>query len=79
MNLVKPVFTEYERQVLHEIALHRLQPNSIQRILDTLGKPVGKLFQIARESKLPALKGINDRVQGWVQEALSRACRRQTA
>jgi len=70
MNLVKPVFTEYERQVLHEIALHRLQPNSIQRILDTLGKPVGKLFQIARESKVPALKGINDRIQSLVQEGI---------
>jgi hypothetical protein len=70
MNLVKPVFTEYERQVLHEIALHRLQPNSIQRILDTLGKPVGKLFQLARESKNPALRGINDRIQGWVQEGV---------
>src|SRR5436190_8207058 len=70
MNLVKPVFTEYERQVLHEIALHRLQPNSIQRILDTLGKPVGKLFQMARDSKVPALKGINDRVQGWVHEGM---------
>jgi len=70
MNLVKPVFTEYERQVLHEIALHRLQPNSIQRILDALGKPVGKLFQFARESRIPVLKGINDRVQGWVQEGM---------
>jgi hypothetical protein len=70
MNLVKPVFTEYERQVLHEIALHRLQPNSIQRILDTLGKPVGKLFQFARESTNPTLKGINDRVQGWVHEGV---------
>jgi hypothetical protein len=70
MNLVKPVFTEYERQVLHEIALHRLQPNSIQRILDAVGKPVGKLFQLARESKVPALKGINDRVQAWVQEGI---------
>src|SRR3954471_5175946 len=70
MNLVKPVFTEYERQVLHEIALHRLQPNSIQRILDTLGKPVGKLFQYAKESRIPALRGINDRIQGWVQEGV---------
>lgn len=70
MNLVKPVFTEYERQVLHEIASHRLQPNTIQRILDTLGKPVGKLFQMARDSKVPALKGINDRVQGWVHEGM---------
>ena len=70
MNLVKPVFTEYERQVLHEIALHRLQPHSIQRILDVIGKPVGKLFQLARDSSSPALKGISDRVQGWVQEGV---------
>jgi hypothetical protein len=70
MNLVKPVFTEYERQVLHEIALHHLQPHSMQRILDALGKPVVKLLQLARESRNPALRGINDRIQGWVQEGM---------
>ena len=45
MNLVKPVFTEYERQVLHEIALHRLQPNSVQRILDTTAGNIGAFLR----------------------------------
>ena len=70
MNPVKPVFTEYECQVLHEIALHQLHPNTIHRILELLGKPVSKLFRLARESRNPALKGINDRVQGWVHEGM---------
>ena len=70
MTSVTPVFTEYERRVVREIALHHVQPNAVQRILETIGKPVGKLFQMARESRNPALKGISDRVQGWVQEGL---------
>src|SRR5687767_11420727 len=70
MSIVKPVFTEYERQVVHEIAAHRVQPNAVQRLLETVGRPVGKLFQLARESKNPAIKSVSDRVQGWVQEGL---------
>jgi hypothetical protein len=42
----------------------------VQRILETIGRPVGRLFQFARDSRNPALKGISDRVQGWVQEGL---------
>jgi hypothetical protein len=42
----------------------------VQRVLEAIGKPVGRLFQIARESRNPALRGISDRVQGWVQEGL---------
>ena len=70
MTSVTPVFTEYERRVVREIALHQVQPNAVQRILETIGKPVGRLFQFARDSRNPALKGISDRVQGWVQEGL---------
>ena len=70
MTSVTPVFTEYERRVVHEIALHQVQPNAIQRLLDTIGKPVGRLFQYARDSQNPAMKGISERVQGWVQEGL---------
>jgi len=75
MNLVKPVFTEYEREALHEIARHHLHPNTIQRLLGTMGKPVGRLLQIARETQNPALKGISQRVQGWIQEGLIRTVR----
>ena len=70
MTSVTPVFTEYERRVVHEIAIHQVQPNAIQRILDTIGKPVGRLFAFARDSQNPALRGISGRVQGWVQEGL---------
>jgi hypothetical protein len=70
MTSVTPVFTEYERRIVHEIALHQVQPNAIQRILETIGKPVSRVFQYARESQNPALKGISDRIQGWIQEGL---------
>lgn len=70
MTSVTPVFTEYERRVVHEIARHQVQPNAVQRILETIGKPVGRLFQYARDSQNPALKGISERVQGWIQEGL---------
>jgi EcsC protein family len=70
MTSVTPVFTEYERRVVHEIAIHQVQPNAIQRVLETIGKPVGRLFQFARDSQNSTLRGISDRVQGWVQEGL---------
>src|SRR4030095_1581374 len=70
MTSVTPVFTEYERRVVREIAIHHVQPNAVQRVLEAIGKPVGRLFQIARDSRNPALKGISNRVQGWVQEGI---------
>jgi hypothetical protein len=70
MTSVTPVFTEYERRVVHEIARHQVQPNAVQRILEAIGKPVGKLFQYARDSQNPALRGISERVQGWISEGL---------
>src|SRR5438093_1126137 len=33
MSHVSPVFTEYEQQVIRELALHRVQPNAVQRLL----------------------------------------------
>src|SRR5207249_4560127 len=70
MSAVTLVFNEYEQEVIREIAMHRVQPNAVQRLLDTVGKPVGKLLRLARESKNPALRGISDRLHGWVQEGL---------
>jgi hypothetical protein len=75
MNLVKPVFTEYERQVLHGISWRRVHPPSIQRFLDAAGKPVGRLFQMARDTRNPLVQGISDRVRGWVQEAMIQTVR----
>jgi len=70
MNLVRPVFTEYERQVLHGMARRRLQPTLVQRVLDASGKPVGRLFKLARQTRNPFVHGLSSRVQGWVQEGL---------
>jgi hypothetical protein len=75
MNLVKPVFTEYERQILQGVSWRRIHPPSIQRFLDAAGKPVGRLFQMARDTRNPLVQGISDRVRGWVQEALIQTVR----
>jgi hypothetical protein len=70
MSLVKPIFTEYEQTIIHQMAVHRVRPNMVQRILATAGKPVVKLLQIGRDSAHPAVRGVSNRVQGWVQEGL---------
>src|SRR5689334_11738269 len=70
MNSVSPVFTEYEQQVVRELAIHRVKPNSVHRLLDAVGKPMGKLLRLARESKNPAVRGLSDKVHGWVEEGL---------
>jgi hypothetical protein len=70
MTSVTPVFTEYERRVVHEIALHQVQPNAVQRILETIGRPVSRMLQFARDSHNPALRGISDRIRGWIQEGM---------
>jgi hypothetical protein len=70
MSDVSPIFTEYERKVLREIAIHRVQPNAVQRLLEGAGKPVGKLLSIGRSSNNRALRGLSDHVRGWIEEGL---------
>jgi hypothetical protein len=70
MSTVSPVFTEYEQQVIREIAQHRVQPNAVQRLLDNVGKPVGKLLKFSRESNNAAIRGMSQRVHGWIEEGL---------
>src|ERR1700712_5762066 len=70
MSLAKPVFTEYEQAVIRQIAMHRVRPNLVQRLLATAGKPVVKLLQMGRDSGIPTVRGVSDRVHGWVQEGL---------
>src|SRR5262249_11558471 len=47
-----------------------VKPNSVHRLMETVGRPVGKLIRLARESKNPAIRGLSDRVHGWVEEGL---------
>jgi len=70
MTHVSPLFTEYEQKIIRQIAVHKVQPHAVQRLLDTVGKPFGRLLQAGRDSKSRALRGVTDRIQGWVEEGL---------
>jgi hypothetical protein len=70
MSHVAPVFTEYEQQVIRELAVHRVQPNAVQRLLEGVGKPVTKLMSLGRNSQNKTLRGLADHVHGWIEEGL---------
>jgi hypothetical protein len=70
MTQVSPLFTDYEQQVIREIALHKIKPHAVQRVLDTAGKPFSKLLHAGRDSKNRALRTVSGRIQGWVEEGL---------
>src|SRR6516164_4647336 len=75
MSHVSPVFTEYEQQVIRELAVHRVQPNAVQRLLEGVGKPVAKLMNFGRNSQSRALRGLADHVHGWIEEGLIKTFR----
>src|SRR5215510_12022021 len=75
MSHVSPVFTEYEQHVIRELALHRVQPNAIQRVLDKVGKPVTKLMDFGRKSQNRTVKRLSDHVHGWIEEGLIKTFR----
>ena len=64
------VFTDYEQRVIQEIVLHKIQPSWIQRLLQGAGRPFGQLFEAGRQSNNRAIRGVSNRVQGWVEEGL---------
>src|SRR5215470_6148511 len=75
MTHVAPVFTEYEQQVIRELALHRVQPNAIHRLLEGVGRPMSKLFEIGRHSKSKTLRVLTDHIHGWIEEGLIKTFR----
>ncbi len=75
MSHVSPVFTEYERQVIRELAQHRVQPNAVQRLLEGAGRPMAKLLNLGRTSNIGALRGLAEHVQGWIEEGLIKTFR----
>src|SRR5438128_165848 len=75
MSHVSPVFTEYEQQVIRELAIHRVQPTPIQRVLDSVGKPMAKLMSFTRKSQNRTLRGLSDHVHGWIEEGLIKTFR----
>jgi hypothetical protein len=69
------VFTDYEQQVIRELAVHRVQPNAVHRLLEGVGKPVAKLMNFGRNSQSRALRGLSDHVHGWIEEGLIKTFR----
>jgi hypothetical protein len=75
MSHVAPLFTEYEQQVIRELALHRVQPNAVHRLLESVGRPMSKLLDLGRHSKSKALRGLADHIHGWIEEGLIKTFR----
>ena len=75
MSHVSPVFTEYEQQVVRELALHRVQPNAVHRLLEGAGRPMSKLLNLGRSSRSRALRGLAEHVHGWIEEGLIKTFR----
>src|SRR5689334_15631497 len=75
MSHVSPVFTDYEQQVVRELAVHRVQPNAVHRLLEGAGRPVAKLLNIGRASRSKALRGLAEHVHGWIEEGLIKTFR----
>lgn len=75
MSHVSPVFTEYEQQVIRELALHRVQPNAVHRLLEGAGRPMAKLLKFGRSSNSRALRGLAEHVHGWIEEGLIKTFR----
>ena len=75
MSHVAPVFTEYEQQVIRELAVHRVQPNAVQRVLAGVGRPMSKLLEIGRHSRSKTLRGLSDHIHGWIEEGLIKTFR----
>jgi hypothetical protein len=75
MSHVSPVFTEYEQQVIRELASHRVHPNAVQRLLESVGKPMSKIMDLGRKSQNRALRGLASHIHGWIEEGLIKTFR----
>jgi hypothetical protein len=75
MTTVSPVFTEYEQHVIRDLAMHRVQPNPVQRMLEGVGKPMAKLMDFGRRSQNRTLRGLSDHIHGWIEEGLIKTFR----
>jgi hypothetical protein len=75
MSYVAPVFTEYEQHVIRELAIHRVQPNAVHRLLEGAGRPVSKLLNFTRTSRSKTLRGLAEHVHGWIEEGLIKTFR----
>jgi hypothetical protein len=70
MSSANSVFTEYEQSIIRQLAVHRVRPNPVQRLLSKAGKPFVALMKLGQDSGIPAVRSISDKVHVWVQEGL---------
>jgi hypothetical protein len=63
------MFTNYEEEVLQEIARHIIEPNPVERLLALAGKPIGLLMEGA--SKVKMLSKVTDAVNLAVQKSVT--------
>src|SRR5262249_11720224 len=57
------------------LAMHRVQPNPLQRMLEGVGKPMAKLMDFGRRSQNRTLRGLSDHIHGWIEEGLIKTFR----
>jgi hypothetical protein len=55
--------------------MHRVQPTAVQRLLESVGKPVAKLMNVGRTSQNRALRGLSNHIHGWIEEGLIKTFR----
>jgi len=70
MSAATSVFTEYEQYIIRQIAVHRVRPNPVQKLLSKAGRPFVALMKMGHDSGIPAVRSISDKVHVWVQEGL---------
>lgn len=67
---MKDNLSEYELQVVRDIARHIVEPNALHQTLKYLGKPIEKVFDLAEKSRIKALKKTSEIVQNKIREVI---------
>jgi hypothetical protein len=60
--------TEYEQAVIREIARNQVRPSAVTQALETAGKPIAKLLQLAE--RVPGVRKIPQTIHRSIEEVL---------
>ena len=72
MSTIPHVFSAYETEVIREIAQHCVQPSAVERLLEGIGRPFGRLIEAGRASDNGMIRSLSGQVQGVIEEGLIR-------
>ena len=72
MSTSPHVFSACEDEVIREIARHRARPTAVERLLEGIGRPFGRLFEAGRESDNGMIRSLSGQVQSVIEEGLIR-------